>query len=106
VKNSVPAPAVSGNEVHVTLSFFVSLLSVKDSRRNIFPNPHKDYFAVYINPPKDIVMAKGTKRGSPGAVDEKNPITSSVVGEEESKKLEEIQRDLARVELVLGVSLF
>jgi len=50
-------------------------------------------------------MAKGTKRGSPGAVDEKHPITSSVVGEEESKKLEEIQRDLARVELVLGVSL-
>lgn len=46
-------------------------------------------------------MAKGTKRGSPGAVDEKHPITSSVVGEEESKKLEEIQRDLARVELVL-----
>lgn len=60
---------------------------------------------MYINPQKDIVMAKGTKRGSPGAVDEKQPITNSPVGGEEAKKLEEIQRDLARVELVLGASL-
>jgi hypothetical protein len=71
-------------------------------RNTLLPSFHPRLVAVYITPRTDIEMAKGTKRGSPGAVDEKHPITSSVVGEEESKKLEEIQRDLARVELILG----
>jgi len=46
-------------------------------------------------------MAKGTKRGSPGAEDEKSPLSNVELGDEDAKKLTAIQRDLARVELVL-----
>ncbi|KAF8905439.1 hypothetical protein CPB84DRAFT_1844850 [Gymnopilus junonius] len=46
-------------------------------------------------------MVKGTKRGSPGAEDEKSPLSNVELSDEGAKKLEEIQRDLARVELVL-----
>jgi len=46
-------------------------------------------------------MAKGTKRGSRGAEDEKSPLSNVELGDEDAKKLQEIQRDLARVELVL-----
>ena len=48
-------------------------------------------------------MAKGTKRGSPGAEDEKNPLQSVELSEEDAEKLQEVQREIARVELVLGV---
>ena len=48
-------------------------------------------------------MAKGTKRGSPGAEDEKNPLESVELSEEDAVKLQEVQREIARVELVLGV---
>ena len=47
-------------------------------------------------------MTKGTKRGSPGAEEEKSPLSNVELGDEDAKKLEAIQRDLARVELVLG----
>ena len=47
-------------------------------------------------------MAKGTKRGSPGAEDEKSPIASVELSEEDAKKLQDLQRDLARAELILG----
>jgi template-activating factor I len=43
----------------------------------------------------------GTKRASPGAEDEKSPLQIAEFNEN-AKKLEEIQRDLARAELVLG----
>ncbi|KAF8078308.1 hypothetical protein FPV67DRAFT_1571097 [Lyophyllum atratum] len=46
-------------------------------------------------------MAKGTKRASPGAEDEKNPLTDIELSDEDAKKLQAIQRDIARVELVL-----
>jgi template-activating factor I len=45
----------------------------------------------------------GTKRASPGAEDEKSPIQNAEFNEN-AKKLEEIQRDLARAELVLGMA--
>ncbi|KAF8971429.1 hypothetical protein BDZ97DRAFT_1913911 [Flammula alnicola] len=41
------------------------------------------------------------KRGSPGAEAEKSPLSTVELGDEEAKKLQEIQRDLARIELVL-----
>ena len=47
-------------------------------------------------------MTKGTKRASPGAEDEKNPLQSVELSDEDAKKLTLIQRDLARAELVLG----
>lgn len=47
-------------------------------------------------------MAKGTKRASPGADDEKNPLQSVELSDEDAKKLQAIQRDIARAELVLG----
>jgi template-activating factor I len=50
-------------------------------------------------------MAKGTKRASPGAEAEKNPLTDVELSDEDAKKLQAIQRDIARVELVLGSSL-
>ncbi|KAH9487076.1 Protein SET [Psilocybe cubensis] len=46
-------------------------------------------------------MAKGTKRASPGAEEEKSGLSNAELGEEDAQKLTEIQRDLARVELVL-----
>ncbi|TFK41303.1 hypothetical protein BDQ12DRAFT_679231 [Crucibulum laeve] len=46
-------------------------------------------------------MANGTKRASPGAEDEKNPLQNVELSDENAKKLTAIQRDLARAELVL-----
>jgi template-activating factor I len=47
-------------------------------------------------------MGKGTKRASPGAEDEKSPLQNVELSDEDAGKLQEIQRDLARAELVLG----
>lgn len=44
----------------------------------------------------------GTKRASPGAEDEKSPLEDPEHLNVYAKKLEVIQRDLARAELVLG----
>ncbi|KAF9481725.1 hypothetical protein BDN70DRAFT_876050 [Pholiota conissans] len=46
-------------------------------------------------------MVKGTKRSSPGAEDEKSPLAEVELSDEDAKRLTEIQRDLARAELVL-----
>ncbi|KII93727.1 hypothetical protein PLICRDRAFT_101925 [Plicaturopsis crispa FD-325 SS-3] len=43
----------------------------------------------------------GTKRASPGADAEKNPLGNVELGDEDAKKLEEIQKEVARVEIVL-----
>ena len=48
-------------------------------------------------------MAKGTKRASPGAEDEKNPLTEVELSDEDAEKLRNSQRDIARVELVVGL---
>ncbi len=47
-------------------------------------------------------MAKGTKRASPGAEEEKDPLQAVELDEENAKKLNEVQRDAQRVELYLG----
>jgi hypothetical protein len=47
-------------------------------------------------------MSKGTKRASPGAEQEKNPLSNVELSDEDAKKLTQIQRDLARAELILG----
>jgi template-activating factor I len=44
---------------------------------------------------------KGTKRASPGAEEEKNPLQNVELSDEDSKKLQTVQRDIARAELVL-----
>ena len=44
----------------------------------------------------------GTKRASPGDEDEKNPLQNAELSDEDAKKLQGIQHDLARAELVLG----
>jgi template-activating factor I len=49
-------------------------------------------------------MSKGMKRASPGAEEEKNPLSNVELSDEDAKKLTEIQRDLARAELILGKS--
>lgn len=48
----------------------------------------------------------GTKRASPGAEDEKSPLQNAELSDEDANRLQEIQRDLARAELVLGGTLF
>lgn len=48
-------------------------------------------------------MAKGTKRASPGAEDEKHPLADAGLSEEDNQKLQVIQREIARAELVLGL---
>lgn len=47
-------------------------------------------------------MSKGTKRASPGAEEGKNPLSRVELSNEDAKKLTQIQRDLARAELILG----
>ncbi|KAG6814014.1 hypothetical protein H0H92_003864 [Tricholoma furcatifolium] len=46
-------------------------------------------------------MVKGTKRASPGADEGKNPLAEVELSDEDAKKLQTCQRDLARVELAL-----
>ncbi|KAF8736741.1 hypothetical protein AX14_014064 [Amanita brunnescens Koide BX004] len=46
-------------------------------------------------------MPMGTKRASPGAEEEKSPFQSVELSDENAKKLEEVQREIARAELVL-----
>lgn len=46
-------------------------------------------------------MVKGTKRGSPGAELEKSPLQNVELSDEDAKKLQQVQRDIARAELVL-----
>jgi len=46
-------------------------------------------------------MSKGTKRGSPGAEEEKGPLANVQLSDDDAKKLTDIQRDLARAELIL-----
>ncbi|KAF9535465.1 hypothetical protein CPB83DRAFT_841799 [Crepidotus variabilis] len=46
-------------------------------------------------------MSKGTKRGSPGAEEEKSPLANVELSDDDAKKLTDIQRDLARAELIL-----
>ncbi|KAF9023438.1 hypothetical protein BDZ89DRAFT_1102710 [Hymenopellis radicata] len=48
-------------------------------------------------------MAKGTKRASPGAEEEKDPLQAVELDEENAKKLNEVQRDAQRVELYLDL---
>lgn len=48
-------------------------------------------------------MAKGgVKRASPGADEEKNPLSNVDLTEEDAKNLAKAQRDLGRVELAMG----
>lgn len=44
----------------------------------------------------------GIKRASPGAEDEKNPLGDVELTDEDAQKLQELQRDIARTELILG----
>lgn len=49
-----------------------------------------------------MVQSAAKKRGSPGADVEKNPLAAVELGDEDARKLQEVQKDIARVELVLG----
>lgn len=44
----------------------------------------------------------GKKRASPGADVEKSPLQSVELSDEDAKKLQTVQRAIARVELILG----
>ncbi|KAF7310607.1 hypothetical protein HMN09_00603500 [Mycena chlorophos] len=46
-------------------------------------------------------MAKGVKRASPGADEEKNPLANVELSDEDAKSLQQAQRDLGRVELAM-----
>lgn len=46
----------------------------------------------------------GTKRASPGADTEKNPLSNVELSDEDAAKLANLQNELARAELVLGKS--
>lgn len=49
-----------------------------------------------------MVQSAAKKRASPGADVEKNPLAAVELGDEDARKLQEVQKDIARVELVLG----
>ena len=44
----------------------------------------------------------GIKRASPGADDEKNPLANVELKDEDAQKLQDIQKEIQRVELVVG----
>ncbi|KAJ8084355.1 hypothetical protein AAF712_001145 [Marasmius tenuissimus] len=46
-------------------------------------------------------MTKGTKRASPGADDEKSPLASVELSDEDAKKLDDVRKDIQRAELIL-----
>ncbi|KAL0576577.1 hypothetical protein V5O48_005409 [Marasmius crinis-equi] len=46
-------------------------------------------------------MTKGTKRASPGADEEKNPLAAVELSDEDAKKLDDVRKDIQRAELVL-----
>jgi template-activating factor I len=48
-------------------------------------------------------LRAGKKRTSPGADVEKNPLQDVELGDEDAVKLQAIQKEIARVELVLGM---
>ena len=53
----------------------------------------------------DLVMSgKGVKRASPGADERKNPLGDVELSDEDAKKLQEVQKSIARTELILGPS--
>lgn len=53
-----------------------------------------------------MVQSAAKKRASPGADVGKNPLAAVELSDEDAKKLQEVQKDIARVELVLGKLLF
>ena len=52
------------------------------------------------------MSAQGVKRASPGAEDEKNPFGNVELTDEDAKKLQIVQKDIARTDLYLGMSFF
>ncbi|KAK7058334.1 hypothetical protein VNI00_001965 [Paramarasmius palmivorus] len=46
-------------------------------------------------------MTKGTKRASPGADDEKNPLQMVELSDEDAEKLDQVRKDIQRAELIL-----
>jgi hypothetical protein len=46
------------------------------------------------------------KRSSPGSTEEKNPLANVELSDEDAQKLTAVQKDIARVELALGLSPF
>jgi template-activating factor I len=51
--------------------------------------------------PSIMVQSAAKKRASPGADVEKNPLAAVELSDEDARKLQEVQKDIARVELVL-----
>jgi template-activating factor I len=47
-------------------------------------------------------MASGTKRASPGADEETSPVKIVELSDEDAQKLQDVQGDIARAELILG----
>ena len=52
------------------------------------------------------MSAQGVKRASPGAEDEKNPFGNVELTDEDAKKLQIVQKDIARTDLYLGMYFF
>ena len=50
------------------------------------------------------MSAQGVKRASPGDEDEKNPFGNVELTDEDAKKLQIVQKDIARTDLYLGMS--
>jgi len=44
----------------------------------------------------------GKKRASPGADEEKNPLEGVELGDEDAKKLQAVQKQIERVDLLIG----
>ena len=51
------------------------------------------------------MSGKGVKRASPGAEERKNPLGDVELSDEAAKKLGEVQKSIARAELILGAFL-
>jgi hypothetical protein len=89
---------------HVDYNFSLRFQNFHDQVRLKNTPSTRPHLLIFLDPTSHYIMVKGTKRGSPGAEEEKSPLAEVELGEEDAKKLTEIQRDLARAELVLGMS--
>jgi hypothetical protein len=48
-------------------------------------------------------MTQGTKRASPGAEEEKDPLQGVELSDEDATKLNDVAKDIERTELILGM---
>ncbi|KAH9947941.1 hypothetical protein B0H21DRAFT_736215 [Amylocystis lapponica] len=85
-------------DLHARVAPHRSLILAKDAWPNFISTARRFSLCLPVFP---TMSTKGIKRASPGAVSEKNPLSDVELTDEDAQKLQVVQRDIARMELVL-----